>query len=202
VWRTVGLHPHNAAEATPDIRDRLRALADGPDVVGIGESGLDYHYDYAPRAVQAASFEAHLDVAAETGLPLVVHTREAEADTLAILRNFAGRARGVLHCFTGSRAMAEAGVDLGYHVSFSGVITFKRSDDLRATAAAMPEDRLLVETDSPYLAPVPFRGKPCQPAYVAHTATALAGARGVDAETIAAVTSANFAALFPKTANA
>jgi len=202
VWRTVGLHPHNAGAAPDDLRGRLRALADQPDVVGLGEAGLDYHYDKAPRDRQAEAFEAHLDVAAETGLPLVVHTREAEDDTLAILRRHHGRVGGVLHSFPRSQAMADAAVAMGSHIRLTGLLTLHRPDATRATPAALPRAPLPVRPAPPPPAPAPYPGNPCQPAYVAQTAAALAEARGVSAAEIAAQTTANFHALFPRTAAA
>lgn len=199
IWRTIGVHPHNAGAAGPDVATRLAALADGPDVVGLGETGLDYFYDKAPRDAQAASFEAHLEAAAKADLPVVIHTRDAEDDTIAILKNHR-EVRGVLHCFTGTRALAEAGLDLGFHISFSGVLTFKKAEELREIAADLPADRLLVETDSPYLAPAPYRGKPCEPAWVGFTAAVLAQSRGVSLTEIAAQTTGNFFALFDRAA--
>ena len=201
IWRTVGLHPHNAAEAGADVGAQLEALVDGPDVVGIGETGLDYFYDKSPRSDQARSFEAHLDVAARHDLPIVVHTRDAEDDTLAILKNHAGRVRGVIHCFTGTRRLAEESLALGFHISFSGVVTFKKAEELREIARDTPADRLLVETDSPYLAPTPKRGKPCQPAYVAYTAAVVAQARDEPLPQLAAQTTGNFFSLFERAAD-
>jgi len=199
VWCTVGVHPHNAAEeAMPTVAD-LVALADHPRVVGIGESGLDHHYDKAPRDVAAESFRRHIRAARETGLPLVVHARDADDDIALILKE--ERERGgafpfVMHCFSSSRKLAETAVELGGLISFSGIVTFRRSDDLRALARDLPADRLLVETDAPYLAPEPFRGKRCEPAMVAHTAAALAAARGLGIAALAALTTANTARLF------
>lgn len=202
VFFTVGTHPHHAAEE-PDIASaRIAALADHPRCIAIGEAGLDFHYDRSPRDVQERVFRNHIDAARRTGLPLVIHARDADADMIRILRDEAGQGPfdAVLHCFTSSRALAEAGVALGFYVSFSGVITFKRSDELRAIARDLPADRILVETDAPYLAPEPHRGRPNEPAYVTHTATALAHARDIDPAAVAALTTRNFYRLFSKAA--
>ena len=203
VWGTVGVHPQRVGEAPLPSVAELLALADHPRVVGLGESGLDYHYDKAPRDVQREGFRRHIRAAQVSGLPLVVHARDADEDIRAILEE-EHRAGGpfpfVLHCFSSGRALAEAGVRLGGYVSFSGILTFKNAEEIRTIAADLPEDRLLVETDSPYLAPVPLRGKRCEPAYVVHTAKALAAVRGVGAAEIEALTTANFHRLFPKAA--
>jgi len=169
-------------------------------VVAIGEAGLDYHYDNSPRAAQEQGFRAHIAAARETGLPLVIHAREADADVARILREESARVAfpAVLHCFTGGRELAFAGIELGLYVSFTGILTFKKSDDLRAIAAALPSDRILVETDSPYLAPGKYRGKRCEPAYVVETASVLAETRGVTPEEIARQTTENFFRLFRK----
>ena len=200
VWATVGIHPHEA-DQHPDIDTaKLVARAAHPRVVGIGETGLDYYYDHSDRAQQQSSFRAHIAASRETGLPLIVHTRDAEDDTAAILREEMadGAFPGVIHCFTASDAFADIALDLGFYISISGIVTFKNARDLQATAARVPADRLLVETDSPFLAPVPHRGKPCEPGYVADTARFLANLRGVDAETLARQTSENFLRLFSK----
>ncbi len=200
VWATVGIHPHEADEH-PDIDTaRLVAAAAHPRVVGIGETGLDYHYDHSDRARQQASFRSHIAAARLTGLPLIVHTRDAEEDTAAILADeMAGGAYpGVIHCFTASAGFARKALDLGLFISISGIVTFKNAKDLQATAAALPADRLLVETDSPFLAPVPHRGKPCEPAFVADTARFLSGLRGETYEDLAATTADNFLRLFGK----
>lgn len=201
VWCTVGVHPHNAAEETlPEVAD-LVGLADHARVVGIGESGLDYHYDRSPRDVAAESFRRHIRAARETGLPLVVHARDADDDIALILKD--ERERGgafpfVMHCFSSTRELAETAVELGGYVSFSGILTFRRSDDLRALARELPADRLLVETDAPYLAPEPFRGKRCEPAMVAHTAKALAAVRGLPIGALAELATANTLRLFSR----
>ena len=200
VWATVGIHPHEADEHAHIDTAKLVARAAHPRVVGIGETGLDYYYDHSDRLRQQNSFRAHIAAARETGLPLIVHTRDAEEDTLAILRDEMGKGAypGVIHCFTASGAFADAALDLGLHISISGIVTFKNARDLQETAARLPLDRLLVETDSPFLAPVPHRGRPCEPAYVADTARSLAGLRGESIEQLAEATSANFRALFSK----
>lgn len=199
VWCTVGIHPHNAAEEPlPGVAD-LIALADHPKVVGIGESGLDYHYNKAPKEIAIASFRVHIQAARETGLPLVVHARDADDDIALVLKDEHARNGAfpfLLHCFSSGRYLAEEAVKIGGLVSFSGIITFRRSDDLRALARDLPADRLLVETDAPYLAPEPFRGKRCEPAMVAHTASALAAARGLPMAALADLTTANTLRLF------
>jgi len=201
VWATVGVHPQRVGEAALPSVAELLALADHPRVVGLGESGLDYFYDKAPHETQREGFRRHIKAAQLSGLPLVVHARDADDDIQAVLEE-EHRAGGpfafVLHCFSSGRALAEAAVRLGGYVSFSGIITFRNGEALRAIAADLPEDRLLVETDSPYLAPVPLRGKRCEPAYVVHTAKALAAARGVGLAEVEAFTTANFHRLFPK----
>ena len=200
VFCSVGTHPHNASEERDLTLDDILRYTDHAKVVAIGEAGLDYFYDHGDPVDQAAGFRRHIAAARETGLPLVIHTRDAEDDTAMILKEETekGAFPFVLHCFTGSLALAELGVALGGYVSFSGVLTFKKSDELRATAAALPLDRLLVETDAPYLAPHPKRGKPNEPAYVALTAQVLADVRGVSLEDIGTVTSDNFFRLFSK----
>jgi TatD DNase family protein len=200
VYFTIGTHPHQAAEESEVDVPAIRAFAAHRKCVGIGEAGLDYHYNYAPRDVAARVFRAQIALARELKLPLVIHSREADEDMAAILREetAAGAFAAVLHCFTSSRALAETGLELGFHVSFSGVVTFKNSSDLRAIARDVPLDRVLVETDAPFLAPVPHRGRRNEPAFVAETARALAEAKGVDFATIAAATRANTLRLFAK----
>ena len=200
VWFTTGTHPHQAHEE-PDVSvDDIVRRADHPKCIGIGEAGLDYHYDKAPRDVAANVFRRHIAAARITGLPLVIHSRDADDDMAAILRDEMGKGafRALLHCFTSSRALAETGLELGLYVSFSGVLTFKNSQELRDIAKDVPLERLLVETDAPFLAPVPFRGKPNQPAYVAETAKVLAEVKGIPAAELAAVTTANVLTLFAK----
>lgn len=202
VWASVGIHPHEADQHAHIDTAKLVAMAAHPRVVGIGETGLDYYYDHSDRARQQASFRAHVAAARETGLPLIVHTRDAEADTAAILREEMGWGAyaGVIHCFTASDAFADIALELGFYISVSGIVTFKNAKALQETAARLPADRLLIETDSPFLAPVPHRGRPCEPAYVADTARFLAGLRGVSVEQLAETTARNFFALFGKCA--
>jgi TatD DNase family protein len=202
IWASVGIHPHEA-DAHPDVDTaRLVDAAAHPRVVGIGETGLDYHYDHSDRARQQASFRAHIAAARATGLPLIVHTRDAEEDTARILREEmeAGAYTGVIHCFTASDAFADAALDLGLYISLSGIVTFKNAQALQQTARRLPAERLLVETDSPFLAPVPHRGRPCEPAYVADTARFVAALRGEAVEALAERTTANFYDLFTKCA--
>ncbi len=202
VWCTVGVHPQNAHELPVPPATEIVALAAHPKVVGIGESGLDYFYDTAPADVQIASFREHIRAARITGLPLVIHARSADADVERVLRE--ERADGafpfLLHCFSSGRGLAEAAVEMGGYISFSGIITFPKSSENREIARDLPADRLLVETDAPYLAPVPFRGKRNEPAHTAHTAGVLAEVRGLSADALAALTTANFRRLFTRTA--
>lgn len=200
VWASVGIHPHDADSHAEVETETLVARAAHPRVIGIGETGLDFYYDRSDRDRQRASFRNHIAAAQETGLPLIVHTREAEADTAAILAEEMGKGRftGVIHCFTASADFAAKALDLGLYISISGIVTFKNARDLQDTASKLPLDRMLIETDSPFLAPVPHRGKPCEPAYVADTARFLAELRGEPLEELAAATSANFRALFTK----
>jgi TatD DNase family protein len=202
VYFTVGTHPHHAAEEPETDAAAIRALAAHPKCVGIGEAGLDYHYNYAPPDVAKQVFRAQIALARELKLPLVIHAREADDDVAAILRDEMGQGafKAVLHCFTSSRSLAEVGLALGLYVSFSGVLTFKNSADLRALARDIPLDRLLVETDAPYLAPVPHRGARNEPAFVVDTAHVLAEAKAVDFATLAAATRANTLRLFSKIA--
>lgn len=202
VWASVGVHPHEA-DAHPDLgASGLASAADHPRVIAIGECGLDFYYDKSDRAAQRECFEAHIEAARQTGLPLVIHTREAEADTTEILTEAVrgGGVTGVLHCFTGSAELARKGLDLGFYVSLSGIVTFKNALDLQATAKWLPADQMLVETDSPFLAPVPHRGRKCEPAFVADTARFVADLRGEDPERFAETTTANFFNLFKKAA--
>ncbi|NIJ16590.1 TatD family hydrolase [Sphingobium vermicomposti] len=200
VWATVGIHPHEADEHPHVDTAKLVERAAHPRVVAIGETGLDYYYDHSDRQRQQRSFRSHIAASRETGLPLIVHTRDAEEDTIAILREemTQGAYSGVIHCFTASGAFADAAMDLGFYISISGIVTFKNAKDLQETAARLPLDRLLIETDSPFLAPVPHRGKPCEPAYVADTARFLSNLRGESIEQLAEATSANFRTLFSK----
>ena len=202
VVASVGIHPHDA-DTHPDVESgMLVGKAGHPKVVGIGETGLDFYYDRSDRDRQRSSFRAHIAAARESGLPIIVHTREAEADTYEILAGEMGRGDfgGVIHCFTASRDFAEKALDLGLYISMSGIVTFKKAADLQATAKTIPLDRLLIETDAPFLAPVPHRGKPCEPAFVADTARFLAELRGETVEALAAATADNFHRLFRKAA--
>jgi TatD DNase family protein len=200
VYCTVGTHPHNAHDELDIPVSEIVRLAQHPKVVGIGEAGLDYHYDKSPRDAQMTGFRNHIAAARETGLPLVIHTREAEDDTARVLEEemAKGAFKAVLHCFTSQQWLAERGVELGLYVSFSGILTYKTAENLREAARALPGDRILVETDAPYLAPVPMRGKPNEPAFVAHTLETLAQARGVSRNHMAKATSDNFFRLFDK----
>lgn len=200
VFCSVGTHPHNAGEETDVTTDELVALSAHPKCVAIGEAGLDYFYDKAPRSAQASGLRRHIAAARITGLPLVIHARDADEDMIAILEDEAGKGTfpALLHCFSSGRRLMEAGVALGLAVSFSGILTFKRSEELRAIAADVPLDRLLVETDAPYLAPQPWRGQRNEPAYVAHTAKVLAEVKGVTPEEMAVITTENFFRVFSK----
>jgi TatD DNase family protein len=201
VWATVGIHPHEADQHSHIDTAKLVARAAHPRVVGIGESGLDYYYDHSDRARQQASFRAHIAAAREAKVPLVVHTRDAEEDTAAILKEEMdeGGYTGVIHCFTASGAFADRALDLGLYISISGIVTFKNARDLQETAARLPRERLLIETDAPFLAPVPHRGKPGEPSFVADTAAYLAKLRGEDLDDLQSYTAGNFHALFSKT---
>ncbi len=200
IFCSVGTHPHNAKEETDIDAKALIALTKNPKTVAIGEAGLDYHYDSSPRDAQAASLRQHIAAARETGLPLVIHSRDCDADMARILQDESGQGAfpAVLHCFTGGRDLAFAAIGLGHYVSFTGILTFKNSQGLRAIAAELPADRILVETDAPYLAPLPYRGKRNEPAYVAETAKVLAETRGVSVDEIARQTTENFFRLFNK----
>jgi len=197
IWCSVGAHPHEAADHADLITERLVALAAHPRVVGIGETGLDFHYDLSPREVQERVFRTHIAAARATGLPLIIHAREADAEIVAILAE-ERPPPGVMHCFTAGRALAEAALSLGFYISISGIVTFRNAEDLRAIVRDLPLDRLLVETDAPYLAPVPYRGKRNEPAFVAATAAAVAQLKGIELEALAAATTANFFRLFAK----
>lgn len=200
VWATVGIHPHEADHHADLGADVLRTAAQHPRVIGIGESGLDYYYDKSDRAVQRDLFRMHIGIARATSLPIVIHTREAEGDTLEILRDEQGKGEfpALIHCFTASRAFGHAVLDLGLTISLSGIVTFKNARELQEFAKEIPSDKLLVETDSPFLAPVPHRGKMCEPAYVRNTAEFVAQLRGEDVRALARTTSENFFALFRK----
>lgn len=202
VFATVGIHPHEA-DQHPDIDTaKLVTAAQHPKVVGLGETGLDYYYDKSDRARQQRSFRAHIAAARETQLAMVVHTRDAEDDTIAILSDEMGKGAFpmVIHCFTGTRLLADACMELGAYISISGIVTFRNAKDLQETAKIIPQERLLIETDSPFLAPVPMRGKTCEPAFVAHTAQFLADLRGEDVSQLARATADNTRKLFRKMA--
>jgi len=197
---SVGTHPHNAHQELDVTVEDLVERSRHPKVVAIGEAGLDYHYDYSPREAQETGFRRHIAAARETRLPLVIHAREADADIGRILEEETGKGAfpAVLHCFTAGRALALRAIDLGLYISFTGILTFKKSDDLRAIAAELPANRILVETDAPYLAPGKFRGKRNEPSYVTETARVLAATRGVTFDEIARQTTENFFRLFNK----
>jgi TatD DNase family protein len=203
VWCTVGVHPHHAAEHPVPEAEAIAALTAHPRCIGIGESGLDYFYDKAPRDVQQASFRAHVRAAAMSGLPLAIHARDADEHVITILQeewSSLGPFKFLLHCFSSGVGLAEAALALGGSISFSGILTFPKSHEVRRIAETVPLDRLLVETDSPYLAPVPFRGKRNEPALVAQTARVLAEVKGITPEALAEQTTANFRRLFAKAA--
>lgn len=197
VFASVGVHPHDARDASPERLAALRELARSPRVVAIGESGLDYHYTHSPRQVQAESLRAHLALACELNKPIVIHCRDAESDVAEIVRS-AGMppAGGVIHCFTGNAHWAREFVAMGFHISFSGILTFRNAAEVRAAAPVVPADRLMVETDAPYLAPVPMRGKRNEPAFVVHTLDVLAMLRGDERDALARTTAANTCRLF------
>ena len=200
VWASVGIHPHEADEHADLGEAVLLEAASYPRVIGIGETGLDYYYDHSDRQVQLDLFRVHIRVARETGLPLIVHTRDAEDDTTRIIEEEMGKGAfpALIHCFTASAPFAAKMLELGLSISLSGIVTFKNAKDLQAIAAGLPEDRLLVETDAPFLAPVPHRGKTCEPAFVADTCAFVARLRGISTEALAETTGANFFRLFSK----
>jgi len=195
IYTTVGVHPHDAVSMEPRHLSLLEELAKQDRVVAIGETGLDFYYDNSPRETQQEVFRAQLELAVRLGMPVIIHTRDADTETVAILRDVRP-SRGVIHCFTGGGALAECALDLGLMISFSGIVTFKTADSIRSIAENVPDDRLLVETDSPYLAPVPHRGKRNEPAFVVETAQRLARVRGTTIGEIAEKTSRNFGELF------
>ncbi len=202
IWCTVGIHPHEVAREPQVTTAQLLEMVQHPKVVGIGETGLDYYYEYSPREAQKNSFRTHIAAARESGLPLIVHTRDADDDTMEILTEaYAdGAFPGLIHCFSTTQEVSEKALKIGFYISIAGIVTFKRAGELQQTAAGLPEDRLLVETDAPYLAPVPKRGKRNEPSYVAFTAAKLAELRNDDASRIATVTTDNFFRLFSKAA--
>lgn len=200
VWASVGIHPHEADQHADLGRDALLAASENVRVIGIGETGLDYYYDHSQRGTQQSLFRMHIGVARETGLPLIIHTRDAEEDTLEILAEEMGKGAfpALIHCFTASADFGRRVVEMGLSISLSGIVTFKNAKELQQIAKEIPQDRLLVETDSPFLAPVPHRGKPCEPAFVSDTARFIAGLRGEDPDKLAAYTTTNFRNLFTK----
>jgi len=200
VWCSVGIHPHEAAEEPIEESAALVERAQHPRVVGIGEAGLDYYYEHSPKADQIRNFRAHIAASRETGLPLIVHARDADDDLCEILSEESGRGAfpGLIHCFSSTAKLARTALDLGMMISISGIVTFKKAEELRAIVAEVPLDRLLVETDAPYLAPVPRRGKRNEPAFVAHTAEAVARIKGVETGKLAEATTDNFFRLFSK----
>ncbi|SDG92615.1 TatD family hydrolase [Roseospirillum parvum] len=200
VWCSVGIHPHEAGREPATDAARLIELADDPKVVGFGETGLEYFYEHSPRADQQRAFRAHIQAARETGLPLIIHSRDADADMAAILREEAGQGAfpGLVHCFSSGPELAETALELGLYLSFSGIVTFPKAEALREVAKTVPPERILVETDAPYLAPVPKRGKRNEPAFTVHTATRLAEVLGMEVADLAAQTTENFFTLFGK----
>ena len=202
VWASVGIHPHEADKHTDLSADQLQAATDHERVIAIGETGLDYYYDHSDRDAQRRLFRMHIDVARQTGLPVIIHTRDAEEDTLGILKDEMGKGTfpALIHCFTASRDFGEQVLELGLTISISGIVTFKNAADLQETVKSVPADRLLVETDAPFLAPVPHRGNTCEPAFIADTAEFVARLRGVEPEQLAETTTDNFKRLFSKAA--
>ncbi len=200
LWCSVGLHPHEAATDDNVTADRIQALADHPDVIGIGETGLDYYYEHSPRERQLQSFRSHIEASRNSGLPLIVHARDADSDTIGVLEDEYQRGKfpGLIHCFTAGRELARAALDIGFMISVSGIVTFKRAENVQAVAREIPLDRLLVETDAPFLAPVPHRGKRCEPAFVERTAAAVADLREIEPARVAEATTDNFFRLFSK----
>lgn len=200
IWCTVGIHPHNAGTEPETSAETLIKMAENPKVIGFGETGLDYFYEHSPRDAQKKSFIAHIEAARSTGLPVIVHSRDADDDTIEILQSEyeKGSFTGLIHCFSGGDKLAKGALDIGFYISLSGILTFKKAEDLRETAKKVPLNRLLVETDSPYLAPVPKRGKRNEPAFTAHTAACLAETLGVSTEEITRQTTENFYNLFTK----
>ena len=197
VWCSVGIHPHHAGDAAEQVSAAdIMALSKHPRVVGIGECGLDYYYNHSVADAQIKSFEMQIDAALAEDLPVIIHSREADDDTIRILKAAGPKLRGVMHCFSGTRRLAEAALEIGFYISLSGILTFNKSQDLRDIARDVPLDKLLVETDSPYLAPVPLRGKRNEPAYTAHTAAKLAEIKGLPVEQMGEITTANFFTLF------
>jgi TatD DNase family protein len=201
IYASIGVHPHDASKVTPQTYDDLRALANHPKVLVFGEIGLDYHYDFSPREIQREVFIEQLKLARAVDLPITIHTREAWEDTMSILReHWSGP--GMMHCFTGDPPQAQQALNMGFHLSYGGVLTFKTAENVRESARITPPDRLLIETDAPYLAPIPHRGKRNEPAMMVETARKLAEVRGTTPDAIAALTTANFERLCLRTRNA
>jgi TatD DNase family protein len=200
IYCSVGIHPHDADDHEDISEAELLAAADHPKVIGIGETGLDYYYEHSPREIQQELFKRHIRVARKLDLPVIVHSRDADEDTVAILQEAYGEApfRILIHCFSSSKYLSDNAVKLGGYISASGIITFKKSQELRDSFATVPVDRLLVETDAPYLAPEPHRGRPCEPAFTVHTARKLAEIKSISVETLTAATTDNFFRLFSK----
>ena len=201
IYAAIGLHPHEASLYDAQLEQILLDCSRHPKVIGWGEIGLDYHYDHSPRDVQRQVFQRQLELAAERRLPAIIHTREAEEDTIAILRqawaeNGGADIGGIIHCFTSTQALADAALEMGFYISFSGVLTFKTAEELRSVARSVPMERLLIETDCPFLAPIPYRGKRNEPAFVVETAKKLADVKQTSVEEIARITSGNFRRLF------
>lgn len=202
IYASIGVHPHNAIEVTDGILDALSALTVHPKVLAWGEIGLDFYYDNSPRNIQTAAFEAQLQCAIACNLPVVIHTRDAEPETLEMLRRYPVPRGGHVHCFTGTPEMAKALLDLGFHIGFTGIVSFKKADNVRDALRLTPLDRLLLETDSPYLAPIPHRGKRNEPAFIRHVAEAIAEVLAVSTEEVVAHTSKNFYRLYEKSGTA
>ncbi len=200
IWCSVGIHPHEAAAEPDTAAAQLAELARHPKVIGIGETGLDFYYEHSPRDRQAEVFRAHAAAARATGLPLIVHTRDADPETIRMLQEEVekGPLTGVIHCFSTGRELAETAIEIGFYISLSGIVTFKNAEPLRAIVRDLPMERILVETDAPYLAPVPLRGKPNEPAYIVHTATEVARIKGCTVRELSETTTANFHRLFAK----
>ena len=198
VYTAIGTHPHDARLYNDQAEQKIKTLTKSKNVIAWGEIGLDFHYDNSPRDVQIAVFKRQLHAAHECDLPVVIHTREAEPETIEILKSdyASAKRRGIFHCFSGSMDLAQAAIELGFMISFSGIITFKKADELRTVAKEVPLDRLLIETDCPYLSPIPYRGKRNEPAYVVEVARCLGGIHGIDIEEMARITSDNFRRFF------
>lgn len=198
VFCTLGIHPHEGQIYTDEIGKFIESHLSKPWVVGVGEIGLDYYYENSAREEQKKAFRAQLEIAARAGLPVQIHTRDADEDTVEILREFKGRVRGIIHCFTGTKFLADEALALGFNISISGVVTFKNAESLREIVRSLPLDRIHVETDAPFLAPIPMRGRKNTPAYVVHTAKFVADLKGVSVEELARITRENALKMFPK----